>query len=79
MTQKSIGKHTVVQIKCPGIIQIPSFAITTEGEELGTDDRHRMGETTVGPKTIDHNAGPILGFWSEMSSDQLVMALVSKI
>jgi hypothetical protein len=54
-----MGHHTGVQIECPHIIQALLVGLTTEDEELETDHRHGMAETTDGPGTIDHDAGPL--------------------
>jgi hypothetical protein len=54
-----MGKRTRVQIECPHIIQAFPLSPTTEDEELGTNHRHGMAVTTVGPVAIDHYAGPL--------------------
>ena len=54
-----MGHHTGVQIECPHIIQALLVGLTTEDEELETDHRHGMAETTDGPGTIDRDAGPL--------------------
>ena len=54
-----MGNRTRVQVECPHIIQAPIVGQTTKDEELGTDHRHGMVETTDGPGTIDQDSGPI--------------------
>ena len=54
----AMGNRTRVQIESPHIVQVIPIPMTTEDEELGTDHRHGMVETTSGPGTIDHDAGP---------------------
>jgi hypothetical protein len=54
-----MGNRTRVQVECPRIIQVPTVGPTTEDEELGTDHRHGMADTTDGPRAIDHDAGPL--------------------
>ena len=54
-----MGNRTRVQVERPRIVQAPTVGPTTEDEELGTDHRHGMAETTDGPETIDHDAGPL--------------------
>jgi len=73
-----MGKPTVVQIKRPYIIEQNPADPTTEDEELGTDCDRGMLVTTIGPRTIDHNAGPLSRYWSTRSSDQVESALPSK-
>ena len=73
-----MGKCTIVQIKRPHIIEQNPADPTTEDEELGTDHDRGMLVTVIGPRTIDHNAGPLSRYWSTRSSDQVVSALPSK-
>ena len=54
-----MGNRTRVQVKCPHIIQATAGLTTTEEEELGTDHRHGMAETTDGPGSIGHDASPL--------------------
>ena len=54
-----MGNRTRVQVESPHIIQTPTVGPTTEDEELGTDRRHDMAETTDRPGTIDHDVGPL--------------------
>jgi hypothetical protein len=54
-----MGNPTRVQVECPHIIPDPIVGPTTEDEELGTDHRHSMADTTDGPGAIDHDAGPL--------------------
>jgi hypothetical protein len=60
----AIGKRTIVQIECPHIIDGLPGNLTTEDEELGTDHGCGMVQTTIGPRTIGHNAGPLSRYWS---------------
>jgi hypothetical protein len=57
-------ERTTVQIECPHIIDGLPANPTTEDEELGTD--HCCGRVVaiIGPRTIEHNAGPLLRYWS---------------
>jgi hypothetical protein len=59
-----MGKRTIVQIKCPHIIENIPADLTTKDEELGTDHGCGMVGTTIGPRTIDDNAGPLSRYWS---------------
>ena len=38
---------------------MPVGGPATEDEELGTDQRHGMVESSAGPTTIDRDAGPL--------------------
>jgi hypothetical protein len=53
-----MGHRTGVQIECPYIIQALLVSLTTEDEELGTDDRHGHAVATDRLGTINHDAGP---------------------
>jgi hypothetical protein len=66
-----MGNRTGVQIQCPHIIENLPADLTTADEELGTDHRHGMEVTTAGSWTVDHDAGPLLRYWSTRNSDQL--------
>jgi hypothetical protein len=57
---------------------MPLGGPSTEDEELGTDQRHGMVETTAGPGTIDHDAGPLSRHWNARNSDQLERVLTYK-
>ena len=70
-----MGKRTTVQIQCPDVIKTQTGGPATEEEELGTDQRHGMVETTAGPGTIDHDAGPLSRYWNASNSDQLERVL----
>ena len=59
-----MGKRTAVQIECPHIIDGRPTNPTTEDDELGTNHGCGMVETIIGPRTIEHNAGPLSRFWS---------------
>jgi len=72
------GKRTTIQIEGPNIIKSPSIDLATENKEFGTNQSHGMAVTTAGLGTIDHNAGPLLRYWNERSSDQLELVLTSK-
>ena len=63
--------HTRVQIECPHIIEDLPADLTTADEELGTDHCHGMEVTTAGTGAINHDASPLLRYWSTRSSDQL--------
>ena len=73
----AIGKRTTIQIECPHIIENTLVGPTTEDEELGTDYGRSMVRTAVGPRTIDHDAGPLSRYYSTRSSDQVESALTS--
>ena len=60
MSRGSNGNRTSVQIQRPHIIDGRLANLTTEDEELGTDQRHGMVAATAGSKTIDHDAGPLV-------------------
>jgi hypothetical protein len=57
-------KRTTVQIKCPHIIEGLLINLTTEDEELGTDHGCGWIVTTIGPRTVDYNVGPLSRYWS---------------
>jgi hypothetical protein len=54
------GKRTTIQTQCPDIIKTSVAGPAAEDEELGleTDQRHGMVQSSAGPRTIDHDAGP---------------------
>jgi hypothetical protein len=54
-----MGNRTRVPVECPRIIQVLVVDLATEDEELGTDHRHGMADTTGGPGTINHDACPL--------------------
>ena len=58
-----MGNRTRVPVEYPRIIQVLvvglALGLATEDEELGTDHRHGMANTTGGPGTIDHDACPL--------------------
>ena len=58
------GERTIVQIECPHIIENLPTDLTTEDEELRTDHVCGMVVTAIGPRTIDHDAGPLSRYWS---------------
>ena len=60
----AIGKRTTAQIECPYIIENIRAVPATEDDELRTDHGCGVPHTRIGPRTIDHNAGPLSGFWS---------------
>jgi hypothetical protein len=73
-----MGNRTSVQIERPHIIEGRPADLTAKDEELGTDQRHGMVATTAGPRTIGHDAGPLVRYWSTRSSDQLESISTSK-
>jgi hypothetical protein len=75
MVRETRGKHTTIQIHRPGIVKTPIGGVATEDEELGTDQRHGMVASSAGPRTIDHDAGPLLRFWDTRNSDRLERVL----
>jgi len=72
------AKRTTIQIECPHIIKTLLVNLATEDEEIGTNQSHGMVITTAGPRTIDHDAGPLSRYWNARSSDQLERVLTSK-
>jgi hypothetical protein len=73
-----MDNRTSVQIERPHIIEVRPADLTTEYEDLGTDQRHGMVVTTAGSRAIDHDAGPLVRYWSTRSSDQPVSISTSK-
>jgi hypothetical protein len=72
-----MGNRTSDQIEGPHIIEGRPADLTSKDEELGTDQRHGMVGTTAGSRTIDHDAGPHVRYWST-SPDQLESFSTSK-
>jgi hypothetical protein len=66
-----MGNRTRVHIECPYIIKKFPEDVTTKDEELGTDHRRGVIVTSGGPRTIDHDAGPLSRYWSARISNQL--------
>ena len=62
--EEARDKRTTTQIKCPYVVEICPSNTTAEDEELGTDHRHGMFETTAGPGTIHHDARPLSRYWN---------------
>ena len=73
-----MGNRTSVQIERPHIIESRLADLTTKDEELGTDRRHGMVVATAGTRTIDHDVGPLVRYWSRRNSDQLESVSTSK-
>ena len=58
-----MGNRTRVQIECPHIIKNIPADLTTEDEELGTDNVCGVVGTANWSRTIEYNADPLLRYW----------------